>query len=68
MKEFWSGSLETPLTPEEIREKKKLEQWTNRTWRRFWARVLKARGYSNAAIAKELEISESTVRSILKGA
>lgn len=56
------------MTETEMREWKALDKQTSQLWRNFWVRVLKRRGMSNAAIAKEFELSESTVRHILKGA
>jgi hypothetical protein len=54
------------LTTKEAREWKALDQETSRAWRRFWIRVLKNHGHTNVEIAKEFEMSESSVRSALK--
>lgn len=53
------------LTLAESREHKQLQMQTDRIWRDFWIRVFKRKGYSNVEIAKEMELSESSVRSIL---
>lgn len=54
------------LTTSEDREREKIIKDESRRWRNFWIRVLKRQGYSNVEIAKDFEISESTVRVSLK--
>lgn len=53
-------------TAAQWREFNAIEKENSRRWRNFHVRVLKSQGYSNVQIAKDLEISESTVRVILK--
>jgi DNA-binding NarL/FixJ family response regulator len=54
------------LTPEERKERDRLQEKTSRMWRDYWIRVAKNHGYTNAEIANEFEISESTVRTVSK--
>lgn len=53
------------LTVSEQRELKQIEKWASIEFRNFWIRVFKRQGWTNVAIAKEMEITESTVRAIL---
>ena len=50
----------------EMRAWHALDKQTSRMWRNFWIRVIHRQGYTNAEIAKEFEIGESTVRMVLK--
>ena len=54
------------LTNAESREWCRIVKEESTMWRNFWIKVLHRKGHSNATIAKECEISESTVRKILK--
>lgn len=58
--------LNQTLTVPERRTQMLLQKRTSRMWRNFWISVMKTRGYSNVQIAKEMGLTESTVRSILK--
>lgn len=59
--------IEVELTKREAVELARISDEANRKIRIFWVKTLKKRGYTNVSIAKELELSESTVRKILKG-
>jgi DNA-binding NarL/FixJ family response regulator len=54
------------LTTGQRREWKSLDQETSRMWRNFWIKVLHEQGCTNVEIANDFEISESTVRNVLK--
>lgn len=60
------NKLKQSLTVPERRQHALLQKETSRMWRNFWIDVARNHGYSNTQIAKEFEISESTVRSVLK--
>lgn len=55
------------MTAMQIRRWRQLDAQTTRMWRDFWVHVLKEHGYTNAEIAQEFGISESTVRYVMKG-
>lgn len=59
--------LKSTLTTTETREWEALEMETLRTWRRFWIKAADRAGHSNRYIARVFEISEGTVRAVLRG-
>lgn len=54
------------LSTTEHREYSDLEITVSRMWRDYWIRVFHRHGYSMVTIAKEFEVSESTVRNVLR--
>lgn len=63
--ESFVKKLNNNLTTSQRRAHESLQEQTSRMWRNFWIRIAHQEGYTNVAIAKEFEIAESTVRSIL---
>jgi DNA-binding NarL/FixJ family response regulator len=59
-------SIKKNLTDVERRELKRIKDETFRMERNFWIRAMKTRGYTNVQIGKEFDLTESTVREILK--
>lgn len=59
--------LRKDLTTTEMRKHGALDKRVSKMWRDFWIGVAHRKGYSNVAIARELEISEATVRNVLNG-
>lgn len=53
------------LTAAEERKLNSIERENYRIYRNFWIQVMKNHGFTNVNIAKEMGITESTVRSIL---
>lgn len=56
------------LSVSERRQLDTIEKECSRRFRDFWIVAMKRRGWTNVKIAKEIELSEGTVRAILKKA
>lgn len=54
--------MNSKMTTTERRELEAIEKRQAKEMRNFWVRVMNRQGFTNTAIAKEMKISESTVR------